>query len=118
MAANDTAALVAFSSDLTRASITAGARVHALVVKTAYDIQTTAQRLAPVDTGFLRSSIGVEITRSAAGAVTAIVAPTADYAGFVELGTSRAPAQPFMQPAFDQHIPRLQAALATINAGL
>lgn len=117
MAANDTAALVAFSGDLTRASITAGARVHALVVKTAHDIQATAQRLAPVDTGFLRSSIGVDIS-GAGHTVTAVVAPTADYAAYVELGTSRAAAQPFMQPAFDQHIPRLQAALATINAGL
>lgn len=116
MAATDTAALATFAGDLTQASITAGARVHALVVKTAYDIQATAKRLAPVDTGFLRSSIGVEV--SGVRQVSAVIAPTADYAAYVELGTSRAAAQPFMQPAFDKHVPRLQAALATINAGL
>lgn len=118
MAANDTAALSAFAAALVRTGEAAPARARVIVEKVARDIQATAQQLAPVDTGFLRSSIGVEVTSSPGGAVTAVIAPTADYAAYVEYGTSVAPPQPFMGPAFDRHLPRLQAALASLSAGL
>ena len=61
-------------------------------------MQTKAQQNAPVDTGTLKRSIGLEITDSG---MTAEVRPTADYAPYVELGTRFMEAQPYLKPAFD-----------------
>lgn len=61
------------------------------------EMQTKAQQNAPVDTGTLKRSIGLEITDSG---ITAEVGPTADYAPYVELGTRFMDAQPYLGPAF------------------
>lgn len=50
---------------------------------------------APVDTGFLRSSI----TITEEGDLIRVIGPTADYALFVEMGTRFTPPQPFVEPA-------------------
>jgi HK97 gp10 family phage protein len=59
-------------------------------------MENIARGLVPVDTGYLQSTIyhalkemGIEL-----GA-------TADYAEYVEFGTSRSRAQPYIRPAFD-----------------
>lgn len=107
------ASLGVFSASLTRAAAEAQTRSRTVMRKVAYDIQADAQRAAPVDTGFLRSSIGV--TFQGNQYVTRFtVAPTADYAGYVEFGTSRMPPRPYMQPALDRNLPRLQVALAAV----
>lgn len=62
------------------------------------EMQEKAQRNAPVDTGHLKRSIGIEIRDSG---MTAEVQPTADYAPYVELGTRFMEAQPYLKPAFD-----------------
>lgn len=62
------------------------------------EMQEKAQRNAPVDTGTLKRSIGLEITDSG---MAAEVEPTADYAPYVELGTRFMDAQPYLKPAFD-----------------
>lgn len=54
-----------------------------------------AQLFSPVDTGALRASIVAE----ASGGEWSVDA-TQPYAGFVEFGTSKMRAQPFMTPAF------------------
>lgn len=62
-------------------------------------VETYAKLLVPVDTGFLRNSIQVdEVTP-----VEAYIAPHTDYAEFVEFGTERQAAQPYMRPALDEH---------------
>lgn len=61
------------------------------------EMQVKAQQNAPVDTGTLKRSIGIEITD---GGMTAEVEPTADYAPYVELGTRFMDAQPYLGPAF------------------
>ena len=71
----------------------------------AFLCQRTAVQLAPVDTGFLRSSITVG--RPDGGSLgprdlAAQVGPEAAYGGFVEFGTSNAGAQPYMTPAAEQ----------------
>ena len=63
------------------------------------EMQEKAQRNAPVDTGTLKRSIGLEITDSG---MAAEVEPTADYAPYVELGTRFMDAQPYLKPAFDE----------------
>lgn len=76
-------------------------------------VETHAKLLAPVDTGFLRNSITVdEVTPQ-----EATIAPHTDYAEFVEFGTSRSAAQPYMRPALDEHEGEILAAIeATVAA--
>lgn len=62
------------------------------------EMQEKAQRNAPVDTGTLKRSIGLEITDSG---MSAEVEPAAEYAPYVELGTRFMEAQPYLKPAFD-----------------
>lgn len=63
------------------------------------EMQTKAQQNAPVDTGTLKRSIGLEITD---GGMTAEVEPAAEYAPYVEYGTRFMEAQPYLKPAFDE----------------
>lgn len=61
-------------------------------------VTVDAQRLAPVDTGRLRANIHAERT----GEGTVRVTADAPYAGYVELGTSKQSAHPFLRPALYQ----------------
>lgn len=60
-----------------------------------------AQELCPVDSGYLLSTIRYEVRRTGTGYAVVVYAG-ADYALYVELGTSRMEAQPFMRPALDR----------------
>ena len=57
-----------------------------------------AQDLCPVDTGNLRDSITHTADRTAA-----YIGTNVEYAPYVELGTRRAAAQPFLKPAATDH---------------
>lgn len=63
-----------------------------------------AKRTAPVDTGRLRASIAEEL-RNEGGDLAEIVGTDVVYAPFVELGTRRMRAQPFLRPAAQQATP-------------
>lgn len=63
------------------------------------EMQAKAQQNAPVDTGTLKRSIGLEI---ADGGMSAEVEPMAEYAPYVELGTRFMEAQPYLKPAFEE----------------
>lgn len=76
-------------------------------------VETHAKVLCPVDTGFLRNSITVDSVTP----MEAIIAPHTDYAEYVEFGTSRMEAQPYMRPALDEHEGEIiRAVEATIAA--
>ena len=64
-------------------------------------IRMEARRRVPVKTGFLRSTIGAEIRIPKRDIVEAVAFATAFYAPFVEFGTSRNRAQPFLRPALE-----------------
>lgn len=68
--------------------------VSAAAEQIASDIVTIAKENAPVASGELRDSIHVEKD----GAELSVVAD-ADHAVFIELGTSKMAAQPFLGPA-------------------
>lgn len=70
--------------------------------KTVIDTQATARRRAPVDTGYLRASI---FTRTGINGTTVWgeVGAGANYAAYVENGTTRQSPQPFMRPALEAH---------------
>ena len=81
-----------------RDGLEAGARI----------VETHSKILCPVDTGFLRNSIQVDSVTP----IEAIIAPHTDYAEFVEFGTSRMAAQPYMRPALDEHEGEIVAAVS------
>lgn len=68
--------------------------MEAIVEDVALRVDKEAKKNCPVDTGNLRGSITVDIN-----GVEAEVGTNVEYAPFVEYGTSRSKAQPFMTPA-------------------
>ncbi len=63
-----------------------------------------AKRICPIDTGQLRSSIQIYDENTAKATVQ--LAANTSYAAFVEWGTSRMKAQPYMRPAVQKFSPR------------
>lgn len=59
-----------------------------------------AQMKCPVDTGNLRGSITHEVDT---GEKAVYIGTNVEYAPYVELGTSRQTAQPFLKPAATEH---------------
>lgn len=68
------------------------------------DVLPTAHRLVPKATGALDRSITGEITQNQIR-----LGATAPHAAFVEEGTSKQDAQPFLRPAIDMNRPKLSA---------
>lgn len=115
-------------------------RAEYAVAKVGHDMQATAQRLVPVDTGLLRQSISLDLT-----GLGFDLGPTAEYGGYVELGVDHPfeitahypgflafeeggtevftrkvehppiPPQPYLGPAFDLGLPRLESALGSLG---
>lgn len=89
-----------------------GVEASTAVRATALRVERDAKAFAPVDTGFLRNSIGHDITGNAdAAAIEAEIGPTAAYSEFVEFGTSRMAPRAFMGPALDRNAPGFVAAM-------
>lgn len=113
----DASELRKLAADLRNAGPQAGKLAQRVVRKTALDVEADAKRLAPVDTGNLRGSIGHTDLRGVgrAGSLMVEIGPTASYGVYVEMGTSRAPAQPYMGPAMDRHAPAFEEAMGQIG---
>ena len=88
-------------------------------------IAEDARQRAPVDTGNLRQSIKSSKAKERDGNVQVVIEADAQnargerYAGYVELGTSRNRAQPFLMPAVRaaqrDYLPRLKKQLNRIK---
>ena len=98
--------LAKLAFDLAVAGAKAKRLADVAVRKTGLDIVRIAQVQAPVDTGHLRASIGMTSVE---------VGPTAHYGAYVEYGTYKMAAQPYMSPAADAAIPGLIEALSTLG---
>lgn len=107
------------------------------VRKSALRIQKAAAENAPVDFGFLESSIytvtnhestyGQGVVDGAPGSylldevprpksdTEAVVAVGANYGVYVEMGTVHAPAHPYLLPAAEAERPQLTAALSRLE---
>lgn len=59
--------------------------------------------LVPVLTGRLKASIATTVVTDTPEKQQRAVAPDTEYAGYVEYGTSRMAAQPYVRPAYDMH---------------
>ena len=67
--------------------------------------ESYAKQLCPVDTGRLRNSI----THQQQDDTTEIIGTNVEYAPYVELGTRRQRAQPYLRPAAENHGPEYKA---------
>jgi HK97 gp10 family phage protein len=90
------AAMERFDSSMQR-------QVYRYLHSWASDVKAAAMRNAPVRTGYLRSSIYATIKDWVAE-----IGAEATYALFVELGTRRMRAEPYLYPAIQEHLPRLE----------
>lgn len=105
----------ALGARLNNAGRRVGAGASQLLRVTALRIEADAQTFAPVDTGYLRSSISTTISGNGnAGIMTAEIGPTAEYGIYQEYGTSTQPGQPFMGPAYDRNVPGFTTGLADL----
>ncbi len=86
------------------------AKASNAVAATAMQIVADAKDIAPVDTGNLRSSIRQKMK----GPFEAEVRVAAEYAGFVEYGTTKSPAQPYLTPAVALNEDDFEAAIAQV----
>ena len=80
------------------------------VTKAAFDVEAQAKALAPVDTGALKSSIQAQPE----GDLAARVDVGAEYGIYVEFGTRKMRAQPFLEPAAEQVKPSFEAAMRQV----
>lgn len=69
------------------------------VRKSATQIRVHSQKIVPVDTGALRGSAEMTVD-SSPGTTTGEVSYNTGYAIYVEMGTSKMAAQPYLIPAF------------------
>jgi len=76
----------------------------------AENVRETASDMAPVRTGFLRASVVIFEVEQWVRKISA----TAHYASFVEFGTIRMAAKPFMRPALHSSIPQIYALLEKV----
>lgn len=72
----------------------------------AYKIERDAKMIVPVDTGDLRKSIGTDV-KGRGSSTTAEIGTDLDYSEYVEFGTSKQYAQPYLIPSFDKNITSL-----------
>lgn len=75
------------------------AAISEAIKKGCLSIEASAKQNCPVDTGNLRASITTNIIDDTSGEVGTNV----EYASFVEFGTKKQSAQPFLYPAYKEN---------------
>lgn len=87
-------------------------QVYRYLVSWAADVKAEAIRNAPVKTGYLRSSIYAVVKDWVVS-----LGVDASYAYFIEFGTRRMTAKPFMYPAVEKYLSELETIIvAAIQA--
>ena len=117
MATDGSAEFELIASNLNNASREVMPRARQAMKKALGDIASGAKNRAPVDTGALRNSITTQ-TQGNRDYARGEVGPTVNYGGYVERGTSRMSAQPYLRPATDAVLPGYEQALGQITDGI
>jgi HK97 gp10 family phage protein len=78
-------------------------QVHSQLASWAADVKALAKQLVPVRTGYLQRSIYATVKEWVVN-----IGAEAAYALFVELGTRYMKAQPYLYPAIQEYLPRLE----------
>jgi HK97 gp10 family phage protein len=85
------------------------------VQKATYGVEAKSKALVPVKTSTLRRSIHSVFEN---GGLTGLVGPSVLYGKFVEFGTRRMGARPYMRPAAEQVLPKFVDAVKRALGGL
>jgi len=85
----------------------AGKKVHRGLVRATLLVERDAKKFCPVRTGTLKRSITHEFLDKN----MAIVGSNVEYAPYVELGTSRMAARPFLRPALHKNLKEIKRLL-------
>lgn len=75
--------------------------------------ESYAKKLCPVDTGNLRNSI----THQSKDDVTEVIGTNVEYAPYVELGTRRSRAKPYLKPAVKNHVDEYRQIIESVLKG-
>ena len=75
--------------------------------------ESYAKKNCPVDTGRLRNSI----THARFDENTEVIGSNVDYAAFVELGTYKMAAKPYLRPAAEIHTSEYKAIIKSVMSG-
>lgn len=81
----------------------------------ALSIEGDAKKSCPVDTGRLRSSITTDLSQI--NSYEASVGTNVEYAPHVEYGTSKQSAKPYLRPAFNKNVAKLEKSVKDILGG-
>ena len=93
----------------------AGPKVKAALRAGALVIANDAKARAPVRTGTLRRSIGIE---DGPGPYEVSIGTDLEYAPYVEFGTYKMAARPYLRPAFDENVGAARQEIADVLAQL
>jgi HK97 gp10 family phage protein len=104
----------ALADDLRKAGDTMPAKAERVVAVGGHQVLARMRANTPVRTGRLKSSESDSESVDIVG-LEFEAGPTAEYAAYVELGTSRMAAEPYAGPAFDQELPGIIDSL--LDAG-
>ena len=96
------------TSHIPKLTAAAHEKAEAAIAKAAADIEAQAKARAPVDTGLLKNSINQPPPEDS---MRRVVESPVNYSVYLEYGTSRAPAQPYMTPAVEFVKPSFEAAM-------
>ena len=77
--------------------------VHSQLSSWVADVKALAKKLVPVRTGYLRGTIYARVQEW-----VAVVGADAPYALYMEFGTRYMQARPYLYPAIERHLPRLE----------
>ena len=80
------------------------------------DAEYYATKACPVDTGRLRASITHEVEGVGRG-IQMVIGTNVEYAPYVEDGTTRQTAQPFIKPSISEHISHYQSVIKSYLKG-
>lgn len=90
------------SDKLNHASDDAKKEIKNALLLSALAIERDAKINCPVDTGLLRNSITHKVEEDS-DKITATTGTNTEYAPYVEYGTSKMPAQPYLRPAYEKN---------------
>lgn len=88
--------------------------LHGVVDEAIHNIESKAKVAAPVDTGFMRNSIGSEMTGELEGRAHV----DAEYAPYVNFGTRHQAPRPFFTNAVESERPAFLARVEAVGRSL
>lgn len=79
------------------------------------DVKAEAKRLSPVKTGYNRNTIDTEVKRTPKG-VEASLFSQSGYGGYLEVGTAKMAARPYLYPAVAKYLKKIQMLIKRRNS--